>query len=866
MMHPTSAPTMSAISDPLQCPSPTARFWTLPNGLVLIVQEDSSAPVASVQAWVQTGSIHEDRHSGAGLSHLLEHLLFKGTPTRSPSTFAQTVQDAGGYINAYTSFDRTVYWIDIPAKGVSTALDLLADALQNSTLPVEEYAKEQEVIRREFAMGDDDPDRVAGKQLFAAAYREHPCRHPVIGHLDIFNALSREEVMAYYKTRYVPNNTFFVVVGDVDAQAVHAQLSRLYAEAPRKSLPPVWIPEEPPQWGAREEHIEFNTELTRLSLAWHVPELTHPDVPALDLLAVVLGSGRSSRFYRVLREDLGLVHGIDAWCYSPGHPGLFGVDAVLDPEKRLEVQGAILRMLEEIRTNSVTEAELEKAKKISLNQQLRQLTTMRGKANDLGANWMLTRNLDFSREYLHALQSVTPEDVRRCVVSYLVDRNRTITSLNPLGSLSQSTRVVEKREAGEIQKFELSNGLRLLVREDSRLPLVSAVATFKAGLLAETPATNGITRLLSKTLLKGTSRRSADELAGEIEAVGGSISSDSGNNSLSVAVRVMRPDLGLGLSLLGEVLREATVPERALAREKEAQLAGIKAQEEEMTSVASKVLREHLLAGHPYALQSLGTPESIAALTRSDLLAFKERHVVGRNGVVAVFGDVRAEDVRAQVERELAGIPSGEPALEAVPQPVPLTAPSEVELHRDKAQAILMVGYHGGSLSSPDRPALELIDEASSDMGSRFFNRIREELGLAYFVGSSHAMGLARGPFIFYLGTDPLKVTAVKAELLDEIRNLAQHGLTEAELARAKEKLLGQQDIRNQSNDAYAYSAALDELYGLGFAHDRRLRQAIEAVTLEEVRRVTRKYFLDQPPVIAVVRPNPDSVPAKAAH
>ena len=866
MMDPTSAPSQPAVAQPLQCPPPAARLWTLPNGLVLIVQEDSSAPVASVQAWVQTGSIHEDRHLGAGLSHLLEHLLFKGTPTRSPSTFAQTVQDAGGYINAYTSFDRTVYWIDIPAKGVPTALDLLADALQNSTLPVEEYAKEQEVIRREFAMGEDDPDRVAGRQLFAAAYREHPCRHTVIGHLDIFNALSREEVMAYYKTRYVPNNCFFVVVGDVDAQAVHDQLSRLYAEAPRKSLPPVWTPEEPPQWGAHEEHREFNTELTRLSLAWHVPELTHPDVPALDLLAVVLGSGRSSRFYRVLREDRGLVHGIDAWCYSPGHPGLFGVDAVLDPEKRLEVQAEILRMLEEIRSAGVTEAELEKAKKISLNQQLRQVTTMRGKASDLGSNWMLTRNLDFSREYLHALQAVTPEDVRRCVSTYLVDRNRTITSLNPLGSLGKSSRVVEKIEAGEIQKFELSNGLRLLVREDSRLPLVSAVATFKAGLLAETPVTNGITRLLSKTLLKGTSRRSADELASEIESVGGSISSDSGNNSLSVAVRVMRPDLALGLSLLGEVLRDATVPEKALAREKEAQLAGIKAQEEEMTSVAGKLLREHLLAGHPYALQSLGTPESIAALTRADLLAFKERHIVGRNGVLAVFGDVRAEDVRAQVERELAGIPAGEPALEAVPQPEPLARSVEVELQRDKAQAILMVGYHGGSISSADRPALDLIDEASSDMGSRFFIRIREELGLAYFVGSSHAMGLARGPFIFYLGTDPLKLTAVKAELLDEIRNLAQHGLTEAEIHRAKEKLLGQQDIRNQSNDAFAFSAALDELYGLGFGHYRQLRQEIEAVTVEEVRRVARKYFIEQPHVISVVRPNPDSVPAITAH
>src|SRR6266513_147261 len=199
-------------------PSSAAQKWVLPNGLTVIVQEDHSAPVASVQAWCATGSINEDERLGAGLSHILEHMLFKGTRTRSTNAIAQKIQDVGGYINAYTSFDRTVFWIDVPKDGVATALDVLADAMINSTLPANEYVKEQEVIRREFAMGLDDPDRVAGLLLFATAYQRHPYRFPVIGDIEIYNQLTQEQVMQYYKTRYVPNNLTFVVVGDVTAE------------------------------------------------------------------------------------------------------------------------------------------------------------------------------------------------------------------------------------------------------------------------------------------------------------------------------------------------------------------------------------------------------------------------------------------------------------------------------------------------------------------------------------------------------------------------------------------------------------------------------------------------------------------------
>src|SRR5437867_9327960 len=398
MINLKAAPTehSAAITFPLS----TAQKWILSNGLTIIVQEDRSAPVASVQALCATGSVYEDQHLGAGLSHILEHMLFKGTKTRSTNQIAQKIQDVGGYINAYTSFDRTVFWIDVPKDGVQTALAILSDAMMNSTLPPEEYMKEQEVIRREFAMGLDDPDRQAGLLLFATAYQRHPYRLPVIGELEIYNQLTQEQVTQYYKSRYVPNNLTFIVVGDVDGERVHQQLADFFKSYPEKSLKPVFVPEEPPQLGRREVHNEFPTELSRLELAWHIPELTHPDVPALDLLSTILGEGRSSRLYRRVREETGLAFGVSAFSYTPGDPGLFGIEATIDPKNREAAEKEILQLVENVKNSGLTTDELTKAKKIALSHHLDSLTTMRGQASDIGSNWLLMRNLNFSRDYL----------------------------------------------------------------------------------------------------------------------------------------------------------------------------------------------------------------------------------------------------------------------------------------------------------------------------------------------------------------------------------------------------------------------------------------------------------------------------------
>jgi zinc protease len=655
---------------------------------------------------------------------------------------------------------------------------------------------------------------------------------------------------------------FLVVTGDVDPAQVFADAEKHFGPAPRQAQPPLFIPHEPPQLGRREAHEEFETELTRCSLVWHIPPVTHPDTAPLDVLATVLGGGRSTPLHLELREKRNLVHHISAYSYMAGEMGLFGIDYLCDPEKRAEAEEAVQEIVTRYRDQPASDAEVTKARKSILADQLNNLSTARGRASDIGGSWLLARNPDLGSEYLGHIGRVEAADLQRVARRYLTASKATITSLNPKGSLARTTGEAPAAGARRIERFTLPNGLRVLVCADHKLPLVDLVAVFRGGLLAETAATNGVTALAARTLVKGTQRRSAEQLNDEIEAVGGQIRADSGNNSFSVSVEVMKPDLHLGMDILSDVLTHAAFPEEEIEREKEDQIASIKAEDEQITAVARHAMRRAVFGDHPYGLRSSGTASSVAALTRGQLLALRDGCVTARNGVLAVFGDVSVDEVRTMAEEMFGGLCEGALLMTDPPVAPALTKAVEVVAHEPKQQAVLMAGFRGADALSPDRAALELIDTASSDMASRFFHRIREELGLAYFVGASQMMGFAPGIFTFYLGTDPAKVDLVRKNFDEEIASLAGDGLTEAELTRAKKKLIGSEAIRNQSLEAFAHVVAVDELYGLGAEHHARRAAEINAVTLGQVRAVARKYFHEPCRATVLVTPATDKVAA----
>ncbi|MBL9153159.1 MAG: insulinase family protein [Verrucomicrobiales bacterium] len=841
----------------IEFPRNTAGVRTLPNGLELIVREDHSSPVVSLQAWVRTGSIHEGEWLGAGLSHFLEHMLFKGTSRRSANEIAQSVQGAGGYVNAYTSFDRTVYWIDTPADGFETCLDVLCDVIADSQLPEEEFEKEAEVIRREFAMGDDNPDQVLSKLLFRTAFAENPCRHPIIGHLDLFNQLRRDDLAAYYHRQYSPDNVFLVIVGDVDADRVHDLVGgHLGHLSRRKRRHHEVIPAEPRQLGRRVVHQEFPTELSRTEIGWHIPDVSHPDMPVLDLLASIAGGGRSSRLYREVRERRGLAHSISTYAYTPAHAGLFILSVDTEPAHRDEAIGAALDGLRRLATDGPDDGELETAKHLSLSSQFRTLVTMNGQASDLGSNWILTRNLDFTRDYVEATQRVSRGDVTEALRRYLLDDAMTVVSINPPNATPQNKAPTASRRdlADGVRRVVLKNDLTLLLLRDDRVPLVTTYATFRGGMLSASPETAGINPLLCRLLTKDTHHRSSEEVSRLVESVGGSLNASSGRNTFHVSAGVMRPDLDLAIELVSDALLAPSLLEDTVEREKRFQIASIKAEDDRPFNVAMQALRQSVFGhDHPYGLRSLGSIDTVRSLHRGHLVDQLDRYVAGKNGVIAVFGDIDPEQAEDLVRRRFEGaLPAGEQTFASgrTADSLPAVPLEPVELTHEKEQAVLLIGYRTAGLAHPERPALDLLDEACSDMASRVFIRIREELGLAYSVGATQLLGLDTGIFVFYVATAPDQLDRVQAELLDEIDLLRRDGLEAEEFRRAKSSFLGREIMGRQSAQQLAGQAAVDELLGLGWDHFRQTPAAISALDQAAIQAVAASHFTEDRRVI----------------
>ena len=851
----TDAPAKNGSPEEIPALPPGVSTTTLDNGLTIIVREDHSAPVVSAQAWCMSGSIHEGKWLGAGMSHVLEHMLFKGTTTRVSGRIDQEVQDAGGYMNAYTSFDRTVYYIDVPNTGAKTAIDILCDIMQHATLPADEMAKEKQVILREMDMNQDDPGRRSGRRLFETAYTKSPYRYTVIGYPDIYNELQAEDITEYYRTRYAPNNVFYVVTGDIVAGEVVGQIKAAYAKAKAKAMTPVLLPDEPRQTAPREVIEEAPIELGHVYLSWHIPELRHPDIPALDVLSVILGSGRSSRLYQVVREKKGLVQTIGAWTYSPGNPGLFGIELVLEAEKFSAARDAALVEIERLKEEPIPQAEVDKAIKQFVSGTLSSRKTMQGQAQDLGGSWLGANDLNFSERYLAAVKRVTPKDLQRVAREYLTTTNRTLYALLPNGTSPKQTGVSSRVEDEPIQKFEMSNGLTLLVKESHRLPFVEFRAIFKGGVLAESAENNGLTQLMGKVLLKGTKSRTAEQIVTEIESVGGSINGFGGNNSFGVNAEVMSGDFAIGLELVTDVLLNPTFPAAALEREREIQLATIREQRDHLLKSASMAMRRALFGDLAYGLDPLGTENSVENLLGRDLTAFHQRFAVPNNCVLAIYGDVKAADVKAAVEKTFGAWKTGAKALAELPTIPLMSEIKRVVEQRDKKQAVLVMGFAGSTMHSPDRYALELLQEACSDLGSRLFLRIREKLGLAYYVGAQNFLGLLPGYFAFYVGTAPEKDDLVEQEMLREVEWLRAEGLTEEELTRSKAKIIGQKKIARQDLGGLAMTTALDELYGLGFNHSETDDAQYEAVTLDEIKTAAQKYLKPGAVVISVVKP-----------
>jgi zinc protease len=854
-MFPRAGLVSKASNESSAMATPPIAQRELENGLTILVQPDFTAPVVSLQYWCATGSIHEGRWLGAGLSHLLEHLMFKGTPTRGNSEMAQQIHDLGGHLNAYTSFDRTVYHVDLPSDHALAALDILSDAIFNSTIPAEEYDKEMEVIRREFAMGRDNPDSEIGRLIFRTAFARHPYRHPVIGHLDLFNQVTREDVLAYYHERYAPQNLTLIVCGAVEPATIFRHAEEALAKYPRRPMGTVYLPDEPVQMQPRSLRQEFPTQLTRLALAFPIFGSDHPDTPALDLLATLAGGGRSSRLNQACVEKLGLAEQLEAFAYAPAGHGLWGVEARCAPDKEAPLLAEIRRQVAAFGETAPGVDELERAKRQSHLHYLHGQKTMSGKAGSLGRGWLYQRDPQFNARYHASIEQVSPEEILTVAQRYFLPEREVLVTLVPkieaeIAAVEATT--IPARPQPTLLPLAVKG--RVLYLPQTTLPLLSLRAVLPGGLLTEPEGKPGLARLAANLLVKGTRKRNAEQLAQDVEQLGGSLHSDSGNNSSVLLLDLLSTDLHAGLKIFAEMLTEAAPTEAELQIEKRKQLSLLQAELDYPMAAARDLVRAALYPGHPYGNKNLGTADSIEAITLKDIATYQSSRLLTQQLVLAVTGPNPPADWRDEADRAISSLAVGEAKVVTAPV-APLTGILRREKIVPKEQAVIHIAFPTVPLAHPDQVPLSLLDEALSDLGSRLFIRIREELGLAYFVGTSQFLGLAAGHFFFYVGTDPAKRTEIEAVLLKEIAEIAARGITPQELERARAKMQSQDKLDQQNPAHINYAAALDEMFGLGYTFGDTRRAQVAAATLDEVNATAARYFSTPNYVIATVSP-----------
>jgi len=858
----------------------------LDNGLTVLVKETPGTKVATVQIWVKAGSIYEEKHE-AGITHLIEHMIFKGTPTRAPGEVAGAIEAMGGQINAYTSYEYTVYHATLSSRNWGDAMEVLADAVLHSTFDAGELEREKKVVLEEIRMRKDRANIVLFQELMAKAYTVHPYRLPISGTAESVTAISRDDILRYMKNHYHPDNFTVVVVGDVRVQQVVDAVNSLMGGLAKSEARPPAIPREPPQKATRLFSLTEDVNQTQLALAFPGSAFKGQDAATLDVMTSILASGETSRLYTRLRNDTGLVYRIDGSAFTPRDPGLLEFTATLDADKLAPALEETLTEIFRMKRSKVSDEELDRAKRNLESDFIFNLERAEGQARVLGSFEFLTGD-PREDKYLAKVRAVSKEDIQRVAAFYLRGEHLTVGTIAPLGTAlnlnqAQLAKIIAKAEAAAklgqpasqvdnaflsgVHRFELKNGIRLLVRENHDVPTVSVRAVLPGGLRSETPATNGAFAFISELLPKGTQQLSAEELAKKVANMAGSLGGFNGKNTFGIKGDFLSRFTSEGLALVRDVLLTPAFAVAEAEKIRPELLSQLKNQEDSLPSLAFREFNKRLFMGHPYGLNAQGDEAVIRNVTVAELKRLYEEHAKPEALVLAVAGDVDAEKVKETVEALFSAWPMT-PATksqirESVLPPDAPSGPDVISIVRDKQQVHIIIGFAGTTLSSEDRYGLEVLDTALSGQSGRLFTELRDKQSLAYSLSSFSLLGLDTGSFGIYIGTSPDKKDQAIKAVWQQLYRVLEEPLSEEELTKAKNVLISNYELGLQTRGNQALEMALNESYGLGQDFGNRYVHAIEQVDAATVRAMARKYILPSSYVQVTVGAAPSLAPQK---
>jgi len=842
--------------------------FSLDNGLKVVLEENHAAPVVALQVWVKIGSADE-RDEEAGMCHFIEHMIFKGTEKRKVREMAKEIESLGGSINAWTSYDQTVYHVTLASRYGEVGLDILADAIQHSTFDAAELEKEREVILEEIRMGEDDPGRRIFKQTMAALFKKHPYGRPIIGHENTVARITRDQMVSFFRRWYVPNRMVFVAAGDFNRSDMEKKVREVFHgfKPSEERLPPREIEPEPQE--AQSVISYGNFKETYLQLAVPITSVTDEETPALDALAHILGGGEASRLVQRVKLEKRLVHSISSSSFTPRDRGAFIIGATLRPENVEKAIEEILKTLDDLSKGGVTAEELYRVKVNVESDLVYDRQTVQGQARKRGFYETVTGDIDFEKEYLRRMAIVEREDIQRVIQKYFKGRRWVVSVLAPteqkdlfssnalqgvVRRVVPPVKTLDKTEGPPVFRTVLGNGVRLLVKENRSIPVVSIQAAFLGGVRFETEANNGVNQFIAVMLTKGTQNLTSLQIAKKMERMAGSLSGFSGYNSFGLTATFLSQHFEEAFGLFSEVLRAPSFDKEEMEKRRQSILAALRQQEDDLDRSVFRLFRKTLYEQHPYRMDPLGTLETVQTLTQKDLKEYYDRWAVPDNLVLTVVGDIDTEQVLQAAQNTLGEL-KGTFSRPPVGQESPPQGIRKAEIYSQKEQAHFVLGFLGPTLDHRDRTALEVLDAALSGQGGRLFYELRDQESLAYALTFMANPNVDPGFIAVYMGTHPDKLEKAIHGVLRILKSVRDDGLAEEEVERAKRYLIGNFEIGLQTNGAQASQMSLDELYGLGFDHYEKYTKAIERVSREDVRRVAREYLRLDAYVLAVLRP-----------
>lgn len=832
-----------------------AQMYKLDNGQTVVVQEVKNNPIVTIDTWIKTGSIDEE-DSNNGVAHFLEHLFFKGTKTHEPGEFDKILETKGAITNAATSKDFTHYYITIPSKDFDLAMDLHGDMILHPLIPRKEMEKERKVVLEEISKDLNSPTKIMQDNLNSMLYTTHPYKRKVIGRSDVIETITRDQVLSFYNKNYSPSNMVTVIIGDVDANHAIEKTKEAFNAEYKKQTKTIYTKEAP--LTKQQKKVEYlDTESGYMVIGFRGTPIDDKDSYALDVLATILGDGRSSVLNQVLKEKKRIAFSVDAGNSTFRDDGIFYISANYEPTKCKIVQDTIFNEIEKIQKNGVTDDQLKLAKNIIERSTYYSRESITNIATEIGYTMALTNDIKFYDTYLDNIKNVSKEDVKKVAEKYL-GINRSAVSIVlpksakevPVASLSQQAPATAElvSENAQTQKYKLSDGATMLYTPNNVNDIIAISIYAKGGQLAEQKA--GTANLTATAMMRGTKNYTSLELSQVLEDNGIKIQPSASADAFAINVLTTKDEYDKTLELLNEVVNNATFEDYEIDKVKTEKLNTIKRNKDVPLQRAIEEYRDLIYQNSPYSISSKILEKNIPNITKEDIINYYNSIFAPKNLVISINGNIDKDKTIQDLNNifkpkentknfDFAQYNSKIPTVTTPRQTIQKVPTTET--------AWILLGWQtNGVLNEKDYATLQVIDSLlGSGMSSRLFKDLREQEGLAYQLGSGYSPNVLRGSFLLYIGTNPQTLDKAKSGLFAEITRLKTEYVGDKELQDAKEKLLGNYVIGLETNLDKASNIGWYEASTRGYEFKDKYEKLINSVTDSDIIEIANKYFTD---------------------